>query len=57
MRIKVRLTVTVEIDPQAWADEYGMDAKAVPAIQEDVRDHIVNAIQQMPVAPVAVTKH
>ena len=56
MTTKVRFTATIEIDPQAWAVEYGMDPKGVRAIQEDVRDAIINAIQQMPVTPVTVTK-
>ena len=56
MTTKVRFTATIEIDPQAWADAYGMDPKGVRAIQDDVRQAIVNLIQQMPVTPVTVTQ-
>ena len=54
MTTKVRFIATIEIDPQQWADAYGMDPKGVRAIQDDVRQAIVNLIQQMPVAPAAV---
>lgn len=53
---KVRFTATIEIDPEAWALEYGMDAQDVRAIEKDVRDAILNAIQQMPVQPLRVTR-
>jgi TolB-like protein len=52
---KVRFTATIEIDTQEWAEAYGMDPKGVRAIQDDVRAAVLNAIQQMSVAPVAVT--
>ena len=55
MTTKVRFTATIEIDTQQWADAYGMDPKGVRAIQDDVRAAVLNAIQQMSVAPVAVT--
>lgn len=56
MTTKVRFTATIEIDPQEWADAYGLDPKAVRAIQDDVRAAVLNAVQQMPVAPVKVTQ-
>ena len=57
MATKVRFTATIEIDPQEWASEYGMDPKAIRAIQDDVRSAIFEMIHQMPVAPLGVTKH
>jgi TolB-like protein len=56
MATKVRFTATIEIEPQEWAAAYGMDPKGVRAIQDDVRAAVLNAIQQMPVPPVAVTQ-
>ena len=57
MATKVRFTATIEIDPQEWASEYGMDPKAIRAIQDDVRSAIFEMIHQMPVPPLGVTKH
>ena len=51
MTTKVRFTATIEIDTQEWAENYGMDPKAIRAIQDDVRSYIFDMIHQMPVAP------
>lgn len=36
------MTVTVEVDPSTWADEYGCDRSEV---REDVRSYFTNQIQ------------
>lgn len=36
--MRVRLTVTVEVDPAEWAAEYGTDSSA-KAVREDVRTY------------------
>lgn len=41
---KVRIPLTVEIDVDAWADEYG--AGSIAEIREDVRRHIENMVRQ-----------
>jgi len=51
---KIRFTATIEIDVQEWADAYGV-APTARAVQQDVREAILNHIHQMPVAPVGVT--
>jgi hypothetical protein len=45
-KIAVRLTVTIDVD--AWADEYGCDRRDVP---ENLRNYIRTAVQTMPVEP------
>lgn len=41
--MKVRVTATVEIDAQAWAEEYGID----PAdVRKDVQAHLADSLQQ-----------
>jgi len=32
--VKVRVVLTVEVDPQVWADEYGLD---LGEVRDDVR--------------------
>ena len=39
--MKIRVVLTVEVDPQAWKDEYGNDN-----VREDVRTYALNAVQQ-----------
>jgi hypothetical protein len=49
---KIRFTATIEVDVQEWADAYGTAATA-RAVQQDVREAILNNIQNMPVAATA----
>jgi hypothetical protein len=44
-KIKVRMTVTVELDPAEWANEFGCDTDEV---RQDVRDYFANQIGQAP---------
>lgn len=39
--MRIRVTVSVDVDDQAWADEYGMDRRDV---RDDVRRYITKAI-------------
>ncbi|MDP3889847.1 hypothetical protein [Nocardioides sp.] len=39
--MKVRIALTVEIDEQVWAEEYGLDRTQVRA---DVRRYVTNAV-------------
>lgn len=39
--MKVRLTVTVEVDPAEWADAYGVELDEVRA---DVRNYFTNQV-------------
>lgn len=45
--MKVRIAVTVDVDPEAWAEEYGIESSGV---REDLKTWVVNAIQQCPAA-------
>jgi hypothetical protein len=38
--MKVRVTITLDIDPDAWALEYGCD---VDEVREDVRAYVTNS--------------
>jgi hypothetical protein len=41
--MKVQVTVTVEIDPQAWADEYGSE---IGNVRADVKRYAAQIVQQ-----------
>jgi hypothetical protein len=40
--MKVQIKVTVEVDPQEWANEYGCERSEV---REDVRSYFTDAIR------------
>lgn len=44
-RIKVRIAVTVEVDPAEWAYEYACERSEV---REDVRSYFTDLISQAP---------
>ena len=50
---KIRFTATIEVDVQAWADAYGT-APTARAVQQDVRNAVLNNIYNMAVAPASV---
>jgi hypothetical protein len=52
--MKVRVNMTVEIDPEVWAIEYGLDPNDKKAIREDVKNYIINGIHEAPVETVVV---
>ena len=41
--MKIKLTETVNIDPQAWADEYGIP---LDEVKEDVKDYFAHWCQE-----------
>lgn len=43
--MKVRLVVTVEVDPKVWAAEYGPTRRDV---REDVKDYFTNHLYMAP---------
>lgn len=50
--MKIALNITVEVNQEAWASEFGLDAKEV---REDVRTYLENSvyslIQELGLAP------
>ncbi len=42
-KIRVRVTFTVEVDPEAWNKAYGCGT-ASQAVRESVRSYIVNGV-------------
>ena len=42
--MKIRVTQSVEVDPKAWALEYGIDTKDV---REDVKESFAHICQQL----------
>jgi len=44
--IKVRVTMAVEIDPEAWGIEYGMEGASAAEIRADVKRYIEDAATQ-----------
>lgn len=43
--MKVRITLTLDIDPDAWNTIYGAGEERA-AVREDVKSYVLNAIQQ-----------
>jgi hypothetical protein len=41
--MKIRLTYTVDVDPETWSNSFGV---AREDVREDVRDYFRNLIQQ-----------
>jgi hypothetical protein len=41
--MKVRVVITVEVDPDAWEETYGTDRRD---LRRDVRDHVLNDIAE-----------
>lgn len=52
--VRVALQMTVEVEVDTWAEEYGIEATAA-AVRQDVKAYIGNAVQSMPVTPTDVT--
>ena len=42
--MRINVAVTLDIDPEAWAIEYGVEGAA--AIRADVKMHAINALKQ-----------
>lgn len=49
--MKIRIAMTVEVDADDWALEYGISRDE---IRDDVRDYVRNALAQAPVPMVPV---
>lgn len=45
--MKVRVTVTLDIDQEAWALTYGLEAKDVTAIRQDVVRWVTHTITDL----------
>ena len=43
--MKIGVVLTVEVDPEAWALEYGTGTTA-SEVRQDVRDYVLNMVQQ-----------
>ena len=43
--MKIKIVQTVEIDPAAWAVEFGLDPATLPAIKRDVESYFDNWLQ------------
>lgn len=48
-RIKLRVTATIELDVDAWAEYHGLGDGVRPAtaavLRDDVRSHVLNTLQ------------
>ena len=44
--LKVRVPVTVEIDVESWALEYGMEGATAAEIRADVKRHVEDMVSQ-----------
>lgn len=47
--IKVRIAMTVEVDAEDWAREYGLDPTDKPSIREDVKNYVAQGVVEFPV--------
>jgi hypothetical protein len=51
--MKIRVALTVEVDPEAWASEYGTDAADV---REQVIGHIVSLVRDDSLGLLSIVK-
>jgi hypothetical protein len=51
--MRVRLTVTLDIDPEVWSTEYGVEAAR---IRDDVRHHLANVMHEHYVTDLGVAR-
>lgn len=52
-RMKVKVTVTVEVDRDEWADAYGLENSA-SSVREDVKSYVANGVAGAGDAPITV---
>lgn len=43
--VKVRVSMTVEVDPELWEQEYGIDKTDRAALRDDVRGYYLSVAQ------------
>jgi len=43
--MKISITLTIDVDPEQWADNYGIEKSDV---RGDVKTYVHNAVQQAP---------
>lgn len=48
-QVKVRLDITLDIDPDGWALEYGLEGASRAEIARDIRDAMAAAVKDHPV--------
>ncbi|MFJ5103230.1 hypothetical protein [Streptomyces sp. NPDC088554] len=44
--MKVRMTFTVDVDPEQWCEQFGVATHA--EVRDDVRSYYLNQLQQSP---------
>jgi len=48
--MRIALTVTLDVDPEVWANEYGLDTDRpgglARAVRDDVRAHVADAMYE-----------
>lgn len=49
--MRIRISLTVDVDAERWATEYGVDRADIP---EDVRTYVRNALAAAPVPMISV---
>lgn len=54
--MKVRMVTTIDVDPEAWATEYGIENLA-RVVRADVRDHILTNLSATYVDELRVAHH
>ena len=53
--MKIAMTVTLDVDPEVWASEYGTAATS-RAVRDDVLSHLRNAVHEHYVTDLAVAR-
>ena len=51
--MKIRMTVTVELDPQDWADEYGLE---ISQVRDDVKSKVNNDLNELLVSSLHIAR-
>lgn len=58
--MRIALSVTLDIDPEVWANEYGLDADRpgglARAVRDDVRAHVANTMHEHYVTDLGIAR-
>jgi hypothetical protein len=57
--MKIALTVTLDVDPEVWAAEYGLDAGPAglaQTVRDDARAHLANTVHEHYVTDLGIAR-
>lgn len=58
--MKIALTITLDVNPQVWADKYGLDTTLpgglARAVRDDARHHLANTVHEHYVTDLGIAR-